>query len=91
MIFEALLNMLTTTLTTLFSPLPALPDVPEAFTTATDAVIGTLAQGVYLLRYIFSTELLNLSLGILIAVFIFERGYNTIMFVLRKIPFINIK
>lgn len=91
MIFEAIFNMLATTLTTIFSALPSLPEAPSGLQTAGDSIIGYLAPGIYIMRYIFTTPLLNIALGIFLAVLIFERGYTTIMFVLRKIPFINIK
>lgn len=91
MIFEALWNTFVTVTQTLFSILPSLPDTPSALETASNAVTGYLAPGVYILRYIFTTALLNIALGVFLAVFVFERGYTTIMFVLRKLPFINIK
>lgn len=91
MIFEALINMFVSVTTTLFSVLPSLPSTPESLVTATTSIVSYFAPGVYLLRYLFGTVLLNVALGVFMAVFVFEKGYTIVMFVLRKLPFINIK
>lgn len=91
MIFEAILNMFTTLIQTFFSVLPSLPEAPPELTTASDAILSYAGSGVYFLRYLFSDVLLGICLSVFVAVLVYERGHSTIMYVLKKIPFINIK
>jgi len=91
MIIEALWNMIVEVTTTLFSVMPSLPEMPEAIIDGADAILNLGEQAVWFLQYIFSPIFLNAVIGILVALFVFEKGYTMIMFVLKKIPFINLR
>lgn len=91
MIIEALWNAIVTVITTLFSVIPSLPSMPTAVTDAADAVINIAEIPVHFLHYIFTPVLLNAVIAIFVAVFIYEKGYTGVIFVLKKIPFLGIK
>lgn len=91
MIFEALLNMVLSVLQTAFSVLPDLPDMPEAITGAMTAFYGMLELPIEYVQWWLSEPLFVAVITVLIAIWQFENVYHFTMFLIKKIPFINVK
>lgn len=89
MIIEGLLNLVFTLLKFVFSwlNLPAMPEsLISSINTFFDLVFGNLS----LLGFFIRPTTLTIVIPILIILINFERIYKFTMWILRKIPFINI-
>jgi hypothetical protein len=75
----------------LFTVFPTLPATPSAVTTAGSWVTDTIASVASVLQLIFGTTLLTAIILIVVSIFSFETVYHSVMWVVRKIPFLNVK
>jgi len=91
MIFTAFLTLLIVPITIIIGYLPDLPDMPSAITTSASVVITYVGQAFGLLSLWFSTPLVVAMAVSAIALMGFEYFYHLTMWVLRKIPMINVK
>jgi len=90
MIFEALITTVLTITYSIFE-LFNVPDMPTAITTAASYLSDVIIFAVSFLKQVLTPTLLSASVIVLVAVFYFETLYHGIMWVIRKIPMINIK
>lgn len=74
-----------------FAMMPALPPVPPELIAFQNGFNDILLNAIQFLRYFFSPMLMWLALGVIITVFLAEPIYHAVMWVLRKIPVLNIK
>lgn len=91
MIFTFLIISLMTIVAALISPVPNLPDIPSEISTAGDWVITQVEGVIGVLNLIYGHTLLVAIMGVTASLFLFSTAYHTIMWVLRKIPILNIK
>ena len=88
MIIEALLNLIKLLLNVCFGWIN-LPDFPEALTNAINTVIEIVFQGVTLLGFFVRIETIQIVIPVLLFLINFDKVYKLTMFILRKIPFLN--
>lgn len=91
MIIDALLHGILGIVTNIVSVFPTLPSIDPAIVTATSWVTTTLGQGASFAQFLYGTTLFDAIIGVLIAIWAFEPIYHGVMWVLKKIPFINVK
>ena len=88
MLIEALMNLVKNLLSSLL--FFELPSLPESFTVALDTFVGLFKYGTGIFRFAFPVSLSGF-LTVWVAIEVFKRAYPFIMWVLRKIPFLNLK
>jgi hypothetical protein len=90
MIIELIIKAIISLLQTIMSVLPNLPAVPVAISSAggwiSDQIIGVVS----LLRQLYGTTLLAALVLVGGSLLIFKTTYSFIMWVIRKIPVLNI-
>lgn len=78
-------------ITGLFSIVPNVPATPTAVEDGADWVITTVAGISSVFQQIYSPALLTALIAMVLVLFNFERVYFLVLWVLKKIPAINIK
>lgn len=89
MIIEGLLNLVFTLLKFVFSWLN-LPAMPEGLTSSINTFFDLVFGNLSLLGFFIRPTTLTIVIPILIILINFERIYKFTMWILRKIPFLNI-
>lgn len=74
-----------------FAMMPTLPPVPPELIAFQNGFNDILLNAIQFLRYFYSPMLMWLALGVISTVFLAEPIYHAAMWVLRKIPVLNIK
>ena len=90
MIIETLLNLLVTLIKFVFSWLN-LPDFPEEFTSIVNDFLDLIFDNVSLLGFFIRPTTLQILIPALIVVLNFDKIYHFVMWIIRKIPFLNIE
>lgn len=90
MIIEALLNLIFGLLKLVFGWLE-LPAFPEALTSSINQFFDLIFQNLTLLGFFIRPSTITICVPVLILIINFERIYKFTMWLLRKIPFINIQ
>lgn len=88
MILEALLNLIKVLLNVVFGWI-SLPPFPEELTTSVDTFLNLIFDNLSLLGFFIRPLTLTIAIPILIILLNFERVYKLVMWILRKIPFLN--
>lgn len=93
MILESILNALKRVIFAIFSwlDLPNMADYGTGFQEAFDLITDMLDSSKNLINLFLPWDIVRFGLPILIVVMNFEKVYNFIMWVVRKIPMLNIK
>lgn len=91
MILEGILGLVLTILKIIFTPLPALPQLPETFNNSINTFFNFLFNGANLLDLFVRIDTLKVIGGLVILAITFEQVYIFAMFILKKIPMLNIK
>lgn len=90
MIIESLLNLLYTFLEFVFSGI-SLPALPSEAQIIIDTTLDYMISMVGIVGLFFDWDYIIILIPFLIAIINFERIWDFIMFILRKIPFIGIE
>ena len=88
MIIELLLNLIKTLLNVAFGWIN-LPDFPEELTSSLESFLDLVFDNLSLLGFFIRPTTLAIAIPILIILINFEQIYKLIMWILRKIPFLN--
>lgn len=91
MILELLLSAIKGLLNLVVSLLPSLPELPDAFTGNLDTIFEFLRSSLGLFYFFIRPSTVMLALPISLAIVNFEHIYRFSMWIIRKIPFINVK
>lgn len=94
MIIKKLLDLLLSFLTMLLSGMDSIPALPEQILTIFQTVINYMVSGIDLLGlFIGPTALtfIGVCLDVIIAMNLFYFGYSSVMWFVKKIPFLGIK
>lgn len=90
MIIESVLQVILTLFTLLLSPVD-IPELPEGALSSIESIGGYISSGLAILNNFLDLNYLLILLGAVIAVDIGLLAYRTIMWFIRKIPFLGIK
>ena len=90
MIIKGLLELIFGLLQIVFAPIN-LPDLPEAIQNVLDGLVDVLGSAVGLFAIFFDMSVVRVLIPLVIVIVNFERVWNLILFILRKIPFIGIE
>lgn len=91
MIFTAMILAMILLAKALLFVFPNLPEVPPALETFKDYTGDTVGAAAGILQMVFTTPLLLAITAVLIAIALFEQVYWLGLYIVKKIPFINIK
>lgn len=91
MIVDFILHVLLGIVSGILSVFPTLPAIDPSIVTAGNWITTTLGQGASFAQFLYGSTLFNAIIAVLIAVWAFEPIYHGVMWVLKKIPFLNIK
>jgi len=91
MIINFLINALCSLLKLIFGILPTLPATPTAVVDGGQWIIDQIVGVISVLTTILTPTLVAAVVVVLIAELTFQNAYHGVMFILRKIPVINIK
>ena len=75
----------------IFSIFPDLPDTPQAIVDGGTWITDQIALVVSVLNYVFTPALMAATVVVIIGMFTFEHIYHGAMWIVRKIPVLNIK
>lgn len=90
MIITNILHILFTWFDTIASGLPTLPAIPSAVSSGGTWIIDTIGGVISILNFIYSPTLLAAIVVIAVALLAFDTVYNVIMWVIRKVPILNV-
>lgn len=91
MIIDWILDATQTLLTTVFSILPNLAPMPPQIIAACDWLIDMVGHSAGILKYIYTPVMFNLIVGLVISLLLFDQIYHLGMWIIKKIPVINVK
>jgi len=91
MIINFIIHTILVTIQSIFSVLPTIPATPTALSDGGQWIIDQIVLLTSVLRMFLGTTLFTAIIVVLIAIFTFEWIYHTVMWIVRKIPVINIK
>ena len=90
MILNLIKKLLTFVTDTIFSVID-LPVVPQGLVNAVNMVMGYMADGMGIINFFCPLEAISPAIDLFILVWGVEHGYRLVMWVLQKIPMLNIK
>lgn len=91
MIITFIITSLITLIAVLITPIPTLPDIPTAISDAGDWLIDQVESVVGILNLVYGHTLLVAIMVVVAGMFSFTTVYHSIMWIVRKIPIINVK
>lgn len=89
-LFNAIINVFTKITDFIFSFLN-FPAVPVELSNAVSFVFEKISSGMGIVNFFLPIEQIKPALVCFLAIFTIEHSFTLIMFVIRKIPFLNIK
>lgn len=90
MILNFVLTVIINLIQTIFGVLPNIPPTPQAVIDGGQWVIDTVASVIGILQLVYSPALLTVIIGVILVILNFDTVYHTAMWILRKIPMINV-
>lgn len=90
MIIKALLELIFGLLTIVFAPIN-LPQLPEGIQSVVNQLVDLLVGSVGILGLFLDWNVVKYLVPLVIVIANFDRIWNMIMFILRKIPFIGVE
>lgn len=91
MLIDWLLTAVQTLITSVFGILPSLPPMPDPIINAGNWFVATVGSIVGLLRYFYTPVFFDILMVLFIAFLAFEQIYHLTMWILKKIPVVNVK
>lgn len=90
MIIKGLFNLVLSLLQIIFAPIN-LPDLPSGLQIIFDGLLSAMLSAIGLFEVFVRPSTLQLLIPIVIVLVNFEKLWNGIMFILKKIPFLGIE
>lgn len=90
MIIKGLFNLVLSLLQIIFAPIN-LPDLPSGLQSIFDGLLSAMLSAIGLFEVFVRPSTLHLLIPIVIVLVNFEKLWNGIMFILKKIPFLGIE
>ncbi|MEM3713888.1 MAG: hypothetical protein QXF82_02945 [Nitrososphaeria archaeon] len=91
MLIEWMVNLGVTLFDVVMSMLGVLPDLPESIIGAIDFMFDTMFSAVSLASIFLDFNMVKILIPLAIAIFNFDAIFKFIMFILKKIPILDIK
>lgn len=91
MIINVIINVLLEFLQLIVSPIPAVPAAPEAIVDGGAWIVSAISDVIGILRLVYGQTLLTALVVVFVGIYVFEWAYHSIMWIIRKIPMINMK
>lgn len=86
MIIEALVNLVTGLLKTVFGLLPNVPTFPDSLLTSLDRVTGVIFDNLDLLGIFIRIDTIKILVPLVIVAYNFEHIYHFALWLIKKIP-----
>ena len=90
MIIDSMIHAILGIVSTIISVFPTIPAIDPSIASAGTWITTTVGQGAAFARLIYGSTLLNALVAVAVVVWAFEPIYHAVMWVIRKIPFLNI-
>lgn len=91
MIVDFIINLLATSVKTIFGVLPNVAATPQSIVDGGNWIITTIGDFIAVLNMLFTAPLVAGTIIIAVGIFNFEWIYHTTLWIIKKIPMINIK
>ena len=91
MIFDGIISIVFGFIKLVLSPLPAIPETPEVVLEGSEWVVDTIASVAGFLEVLYSAPLLAAITVMLVALLAFDQIYWFVHWLVKKLPFLNIK
>lgn len=91
MIIENLVNGILFVIRSVFSVLPNIPNLPDNMLNSIDSFFEVLKNSVSFFYFFVSPTMVKSSIAIIFIISQFENIYKFTMFIIKKIPFINVE
>lgn len=91
MIINGLVHAVIGLVTSIMSVFPTLPSIDPSIVSAGNWITTMLGQGASFAQFLYGATLFNALIAVLVAIWAFEPIYHGVMWVIKKIPFLNIK
>lgn len=91
MIFMTIINAFFGLLQTVLGVLPNVAPIPVAVSTGGDWALAQVSSVISVLNVVFSPALMSGAVLIIVGLFVWEWVYGSVMWVVRKIPLVNLK
>lgn len=91
MIIDWILTAVQTLITTVFGILPNLPAMPQVIVDAGNWFVNTVTSMAHLFAYFYTPTFFNIVLVLLGLLLGFEQIYHLTMWIIKKVPVINVK
>lgn len=91
MIIDAILGAGGAVILLIVNLLPELPSMPTAITEPTTSFLSVVGKGLGFVQYLYGAELFIALIVVAVAIMQFERIYHFVLFIVKKIPILNIK
>ena len=90
MIIDYLMHAIFSVVSTIVSVFPTIPAIDPSIATAGSWITTTVGEGAAFARLVYGSTLLSALIAVAIVVWAFEPIYHGVMWVIKKIPFLNI-
>jgi len=90
MIIDAMVHGILSVVETIMSIFPTLPPIDSSIVTAGNWIVTTVGEGAAFASFVYGSTLLAALVGVAIVVWAFEPIYHVVMWVIKKIPFLNV-
>lgn len=91
MIIDFLISSMLGFIRVVFGILPSVPATPQSVIDGGQWITDQISAVISVLNMVYTPALLAATLIIIVGMFTFEWIYHTAMWIIRKVPFINIK
>lgn len=91
MILNFIIQVIFTLITTILGVLPNIPAIPTAISNGGTYISDTIATFVSFINIFFSPALVSATIVVAIGLFTWEWFYGLALWIIKKIPIVNIK
>lgn len=91
MVFNAIVTLLLGLIQLILTPIPNIPALPSAISNGASWVTTTIGSVIGVIDWVLGAPLVTAAVGVILGILAFEWAYHPVMWVLKKIPFLNIK
>jgi hypothetical protein len=90
MIIDGIVHVFLGVVSSIISVFPSIPAIDPSIVTAGNWITTTVGEGSAFAQFLYGTTLLDALIAIAVAIWAFEPIYHGVMWVIHKIPFLNV-